>query len=79
MIMKFIVSKIVNTGELLLIMMSVLTLQTACSQSRDWTPEDTEFYEPVPPVVESIPAFLEAPSDAVVLFDGSGFSAWESV
>lgn len=43
-------------------------------------PEDTEWYEPVPPVVE--PAddhFLSPPSDAKILFDGSDLSSWESV
>ncbi|GAA4785088.1 DUF1080 domain-containing protein [Olivibacter ginsenosidimutans] len=39
-------------------------------------PEDTEVWEPVPPVVETPPN--QAPSDAVVLFDGKDLSAWES-
>lgn len=77
--MKLNIRKILNAGILPLIMFSILMLQTACSQSRDWTPEDTEFYEPVPPVIDAKPVFQEAPSDAIVLFDGSGFSAWESV
>jgi hypothetical protein len=54
---------------------------SACAQEvtedREWVPEDTEFYEPVPPVVEAQPAFLEPPSDAIVLFDGSDFSNWK--
>ncbi|WP_297695470.1 DUF1080 domain-containing protein [uncultured Eudoraea sp.] len=39
-------------------------------------PEQTEFYEPVPPVVNPI-GNNGAPSDAIVLFDGSDFDLWE--
>lgn len=42
------------------------------------TPEETEFYEPVPPTVQPY-AQNGAPSDAIVLFDGSGFGQWEMV
>lgn len=40
-------------------------------------PEETEIWEPVPPIV----SFSEAnvPSDAIVLFNGTDLSAWESV
>ncbi|NNF19193.1 MAG: DUF1080 domain-containing protein [Flavobacteriaceae bacterium] len=42
------------------------------------TPEATEVYEPVPPTVD--PNGQDgAPSDAIVLFDGSDFDAWEMV
>lgn len=40
-------------------------------------PEATELWEPVPPVVAA-PAG-GAPSDAIVLFDGSSLNAWEPV
>lgn len=46
-------------------------------QDREWAPEDTEFYEPVPPVVEPGDGFIDPPSDAIILFEGSDFSAWE--
>lgn len=40
-------------------------------------PEETEFYEPVPPVVK--PGAPGAPpSDAIVLFDGTNFDRWIS-
>ncbi|SFW40946.1 protein of unknown function [Sinomicrobium oceani] len=40
-------------------------------------PEETEFYEPVPPTVT--PATKDkAPSDATVLFDGKNLDAWVS-
>lgn len=48
------------------------------AQDRQWVPEDTEFYEPVPPIVEARGGFMDPPSDAIVLFDGTDFSAWES-
>lgn len=38
-------------------------------------PEATEFYEPVPPVVEPY-AQDGAPSDAIILFDGTNFDNW---
>jgi hypothetical protein len=41
-------------------------------------PEQTEFYEPVPPVVNPV-GNNGAPSDAIILFDGSGFEKWEMV
>lgn len=41
-------------------------------------PEDTEVWEPVPEVVTPGEGTLP-PSDAIVLFDGSGFDKWEAV
>lgn len=41
------------------------------------TPEATELYEPVPPKVTP-GANGSAPSDAIVLFDGTSLDAWES-
>ncbi|HMB61844.1 MAG TPA: DUF1080 domain-containing protein [Eudoraea sp.] len=38
-------------------------------------PEATEFYEPVPPVVDPT-GKNGVPSDAIVLFDGTGFDHW---
>jgi len=43
----------------------------------DWKPELTEKWEPVPPKVTP-GAGTAAPSDAIVLFDGSDLSAWEN-
>ena len=48
------------------------------AQERQWVPEDTEFYAPQPPVVEAAGGFMEPPSDAIILFDGTNFDAWES-
>jgi hypothetical protein len=40
------------------------------------SPEDTEFYQPVPAVVTPAANFAAAPSDAVVLFDGKDTQQW---
>lgn len=48
-----------------------------CVRAKEWTKEQTEAYEPVPPVVESLEG--ELPSDALVLFDGTNLSEWSSV
>lgn len=39
--------------------------------------EQTEYYQPVPAVVTSGSAVGEAPSDAIVLFDGHDLDQWE--
>lgn len=44
----------------------------------DYEPEDTEFYEPVPPKVTP-GENNQPPSDAIVLFDGNDLSNWESM
>ncbi|WP_432710145.1 3-keto-disaccharide hydrolase [Pedobacter sp.] len=41
-------------------------------------PEDTEFYTPVPKVVTPGKAIGEAPSDAIILFDGKNLDQWVS-
>lgn len=39
-------------------------------------PQDTEYYTPVPPVVTPGKMFSDAPSDAIVLFDGRNLDNW---
>lgn len=49
------------------------------AEQQQMQPEDTEWYEPVPPkVTPGENHFLEAPSDAIVLFDGSNLDQWAS-
>ena len=42
-------------------------------------PEDTEVWEPVPKVVAPGEVRIEAPADAIVLFDGKSLDQWVSV
>ena len=41
-------------------------------------PEATEFYKPVPPIVTPGATPQDAPSDAIILFDGKNLDAWRS-
>ena len=41
-------------------------------------PQATEFYKPVPPVVTPGKKYGDAPSDAIILFDGKNLDAWHS-
>ncbi len=42
-------------------------------------PEDTEFYSPVPPIVTPGANYGDAPSDAIILFNGKNLDEWVSV
>ena len=55
--------------------MMLATTFTAMAQK----PEDTEVYTPVPPVVTPGATTADAPSDAIVLFNGHDLAHWESV
>lgn len=77
--MRSSVRKVLSPEIVLLMILPMIVVQAACGQTREWVPEDTEFYEPVPPIIESAPVFREAPSDAIILFNGTDFTAWESV
>ncbi|MGF1587526.1 MAG: DUF1080 domain-containing protein [Bacteroidales bacterium] len=48
------------------------------SQERRWQASETEWYHPVPPVVTPGDGVVgsKPPSDAIILFDGTDFSAW---
>ena len=59
-----------------LLMACLLISNIALSQQ--WDPELTEQWEPVPPVVTP-GNDMAPPSDAIILFDGTGFDMWESV
>jgi hypothetical protein len=74
-------NKFMRAYTLILFPLVFLLAISACAQEvdeeREWVPEDTEFYEPVPTVIEAQPAFIEPPSDATILFDGTDFSNWK--
>ncbi|HLR37952.1 MAG TPA: DUF1080 domain-containing protein [Chitinophagaceae bacterium] len=48
------------------------------SENKNMTHEETEFYEPVPPVVTPGAVNSAPPSDATVLFDGKDMKQWVS-
>ncbi len=52
----------------------------ACSfftiSAQNTKPEDTEFYAPVPKIVTPANIIGQAPSDAVILFDGTNLDQW---
>jgi len=74
-----------NKKVFLLAVVAMAGCQFANAQWKGYagiTPEMSEFYKPVPPVVtpgKVLPdGGFTAPSDAIVLFDGKDLSAWES-
>jgi 3-keto-disaccharide hydrolase len=51
---------------------------TTTNAQQHMKPEDTEFYTPVPPVVTPGKDCGDAPSDAIILFDGKNLDNWVS-
>lgn len=64
-----------NSRHPALASMLVLAYGLALAETREIRPEDTELWQPEPPVVTP-GAGAAPPSDAVVLFDGSGLEHW---
>lgn len=52
--------------------------QTATPRAAKGNPAETEVWEPIPKVVSSEKTFNDAPSDAIVLFDGKNLDQWVS-
>jgi hypothetical protein len=70
-------AKLYIMKSLLLVLLVVFAFQIPAS-AQEWKPELTERWTPVPAIVT--PGMgTKAPSDAIVLFDGTDLSKWESV
>ena len=54
----------------------LLFLNNVADAQQEMKHEDTEFYSPVPAVVTPGKACGDAPSDAIILFDGSNLNKW---
>jgi len=59
-------------------MLAGLSSLGLCAQQKG-DPKATEFYSPVPKVVTPASSNTEAPSDAIILFDGKNLDQWTSV
>jgi hypothetical protein len=55
---------------------STLTSMAQAQAPQRAKPEETEYYSPVPPVVTPGTGFSDAPSDAIILFDGKNLDQW---
>lgn len=75
--MQSILCKTLRVGLLTLVAAGSATMLFAEDKARKMTAEDTEFWQPEPPVVTPGNATTAgAPSDAIVLFDGSNLDQW---
>ena len=63
----------------LIILIIFLPLVFFAQNDQKWPPELTEVWEPIPEVVTPGTSVNTAPSDAIVLFDGTNTDEWVSV
>ena len=61
------------------LLVPILSFAAFQSFSQQGDPKLTEFYSPVPPVVTPGKTAGDAPSDAIILFDGKNLDEWRSV
>lgn len=66
----------INIKNILTLSIFTLSIPTALFAQTKFQPQDTEFYEPKSKIVHTSPN--KAPSDALILFDGTDLSQWES-
>lgn len=59
-----------------IILTALLAVGTVMAFAQQAKPEDTETWEPIPKVVTPGAAFRDAPSDAIILFDGKNLDEW---
>lgn len=70
---------IINKLQFLsLVSLAALVLPLCAQRAAEMKPEDTEVWTPVPPVVTPGATSAAPPSDAIVLFDGTGLDQWVS-
>ena len=62
----------------LLLVIAVLNSLSLVAQKK-LEPKDTEYYTPVPKKVTPAKGIASAPSDAIVLFNGTNMDEWELV
>jgi hypothetical protein len=62
-----------------LILTALLAGSCFMANAQNAKPEDTEIWEPIPKVVTPGKNLGDAPSDAIVLFNGKGLDEWVSV
>lgn len=53
-------------------------LSSEPAENKNMKPDQTEYYSPVPPVVIPGESCGDAPSDAIILFNGKDLDQWES-
>ena len=61
-----------------LLLSSIAIFSSMVSFAQQGDPKATEFYTPVPPVVSPGKTNTDAPSDAIILFDGKNLDQWVS-
>ena len=68
----------IRRGASIPVLVGSLCAAVVCAQGSAARPEDTEVWRPEPPVVVPAPAPVAsaAPSDALVLFDGTSLGEW---
>jgi hypothetical protein len=59
-----------------ILLTAALTGSFFMANAQQAKPEDTETWEPIPKVVTPGSTFRDAPSDAIILFDGKGLDKW---
>ncbi len=58
---------------------AILALPAFAQENSKKTPESTEIWEPQPRIVTPAPKPGDAPSDAIVLFDGKNWDNWQTL
>ncbi len=71
--------KIVCKQKYLFLTLCITVMSIELLHAQQGDPKLTEVYTPVPPIVTPGKTNSDAPSDAIILFDGKNLDQWESV